>query len=131
MILTSGLEEVVCLRERRRQTLWISETLDVSRSSGGCPPYAKLHTAVSMAGFRDAYWRADAITNLTAIGVLQGPCRQDYDNHVDAADSRTTVADRKTLYGVSIGKYLPPQLSVCECSASPHSDLIRSIRIVS
>ena len=39
MVLTSGTEEVVCLRERESQTLWMSETLDVSRGAGSLVPW--------------------------------------------------------------------------------------------
>lgn len=114
MILTSGTEEVICIRERESQTLWMSETLSVSRTGGSDPTYAKLHSAINMVGLKDAYGRDNAITHLMSIGRLPMSFRRSYDGRVDVADSETTLDGKKALYAVSMGKFLPLQLSVRE-----------------
>lgn len=129
MILTSGTEEVVCLRERGSQTLWISETLEVGRSGGSHPPYVKLHAAVNIAGFKDGCIRAEMIKELMAVGGLPASFRESLDESVDATDSRTSLADKKALYRASMGKLLPPRLSVSYSPSRSYLDLICFARI--
>jgi hypothetical protein len=61
MVLNSGNWEVVCVRERRTQTLYVSDVFEPSTCKD--PSYGKLHVGIGVAAIQDAMDRAKQLSN--------------------------------------------------------------------
>ena len=64
-MINAGLYEVIGLRHRASQTLYLSDIIDVSKSA---PRYGKLHTGLYLAAFKDALDRARQLNNMKISG---------------------------------------------------------------
>ncbi len=51
IVLNSGNQELVCVRHRRSQTLYVSDTIEPSECSN--PGYGKLHVGIYVAAIQD------------------------------------------------------------------------------
>ncbi|EDR08270.1 uncharacterized protein LACBIDRAFT_327363 [Laccaria bicolor S238N-H82] len=61
IVINAGLYEVIGLRHRASQTLYLSDIFKVSNST---PAYGKLHTGLYLAAFKDALDRARQLDNM-------------------------------------------------------------------
>lgn len=59
LVIQAGNTEIICMRDRVNQTLFISDILEISSRDH---PYRKLHTGLYIAAIRDAEDRARSIS---------------------------------------------------------------------
>ncbi len=112
--LSSGNFEMICLRVRGTQTLYISKVLRVDRQPFPLPTHLALHTAIDIAAFNDAVSRGVRNDQHMDAGTLPATFRQDCVGEIDLYNSTLGFAELASLLEVSVGKFLPPEVSVSD-----------------
>ncbi len=122
MVLCSGHEEVIFLRERRTQTMCMSKTLSLGPpTTDEVPSHVKLHCGVALLAWKDVYDRQAKMLNLRRIGRLPSTWRFNYDSDIDLSNPNVPFALKHNAYRLSMGEFLPNPLAV---SAVPPVALI-------
>jgi len=68
IVFGAGNTEIIGIRDRLNQTLYISPVIQVDKSDN--PPYARLHTALFIAAYNDALNRAKQLREMEASNWL-------------------------------------------------------------
>ncbi len=122
MVLCSGHEEVIFLRERRTQTMFMSKTLSIgSPTTVEVPSHLKIHCGVALLAWKDVHDRQAKMLNLRRIGRLPSTWRFNYDGDIDFSNPSVSFATKNIAYRLSMGDFLPNPLTV---SAFPPVALI-------
>ncbi|KAF8999576.1 hypothetical protein BDZ89DRAFT_722969 [Hymenopellis radicata] len=110
MILCSGDHEIICLRVRSTQTMFISDTLDIQRSpTSPIPPHIKLHCGVALLAYNDVVARLQTLTTHANSGRLPGQWLFDYDGDIDLANPSVPSSIKRHAYNLTTGSFLPMQ----------------------
>ncbi len=112
--LTGGNLEIICLRVRATQTLYISKVLCVDRQPFPSPTHLALHTAIDIAAFNDAVSRGLTNEIHMEAGTLPATFRQNCIGEVDLYNSTLGFAELSSLLEVSVGKFLPTDVTVSD-----------------
>ncbi len=113
MVLCSGHEEVICLRERRTQTMYMSKTLSIGPpTTGEVSSDVKMHCGVALLAWKDVLDRQGKMLNLRRMGRLPSGWRFNYDGDIDLSNPSVSFAIKKDAYKLSKGEFLPNQVTV-------------------
>ncbi|KAF9018398.1 hypothetical protein BDZ89DRAFT_1073911 [Hymenopellis radicata] len=111
IILTGGNLEIICLRVRGNQTLYISDILPVDRQPFPSTTHIGLHTGINIAAFNDAISRGRKNMEHMEAGTLPSTFRQTCIGEIDLYNSTLGFAELSSLLEPSVGKFLPTTVS--------------------
>ncbi|KAF8871054.1 hypothetical protein CPB85DRAFT_1569407 [Mucidula mucida] len=111
IVISGGNKEIICIRHRLTQILYVSDVLDVTRIPARSPGHLAVHTGLNLFALRDAISRAQKIDQLRRLGALPATMTFDYGNEIDPLTSDLAFQNLKPFYNASIGKFLSPMLT--------------------
>ncbi|KAF8878501.1 hypothetical protein CPB85DRAFT_460081 [Mucidula mucida] len=118
-ITVSGVnEEMMFIRHRASQTLLLSNVLTVHRDplSTETRPHLAVHLGEAVYAHEDALSRATILEIHRRAGTLPASFRYPFQNDIDLLNSELAFNELSRSYELSIGKFLPPNLSRPEYS---------------
>ncbi|KAF9040204.1 hypothetical protein BDZ89DRAFT_1060618 [Hymenopellis radicata] len=127
-ITVSGVnEEMIFLRDRASQTLFLSDVLTVYRDPlSSNTPHLAVHVGEGVYAHDDALSRANKLELHRRAGTLPASFRYPFKNEIDLLSSDLDFKELSRSYQLSIGRFLPPDLFKPENTFGSNSTLFNN-----